>query len=167
MSKQIIIHTLETLHAHCDEIGDCWEWKRSLNNAKMPQTRHAGKVMSARKLAYTLAGNVVKDGYVVVPTCKNIRCINPECSRQVLQTKFMEQQNNGRVKSLATREKLSAAARKRAKLTPKDVIEIRNSDKPGRQLARERGVNLKTIWNARNDRTWQEYRSPWSGLGAR
>lgn len=167
MSKQIIYHTLESLHDICEEVGDCWEWKRSLNSAKMPQTRHAGKVMSARKLAYTLAGNVVKDGYVVIPSCKNVRCINPECSRQVQQTKFMAQKNSSRVKSLTTREKLSVSARKRAKLTPDDVVNIRNSDKPGRQLAREHGVNLKTIWNARNDRTWQEYRSPWAGLGAR
>ena len=167
MSKQIIYHTLETLHALCDEVGECWEWKRSCNTAKMPQTRHAGKVCGARKLAYTLAGNVVKDNHYVVPRCKNYRCINPECSKQIEKSKFAEQQNKGRAKSLLTCEKLSIAARKKAKLTPEAVAEIRNSDKPGRQLAREHGVNLKTIWNATNDRTWQEYRSPWSGLGAR
>ena len=167
MSKPIIYHTLETLHALCDDIGECWEWKRSLNSAKMPQTRHAGKVCGARRLAYVLAGNVVKEGFLVVPGCKNVRCINPECSKQADQAKFRRQQNSGRVKSLTTREKLSAYARKRAKLNPEDVIVIRNSDKPGRQLAREHGVNLKTIWNAKNDRTWQEYRSPWAGLGAR
>lgn len=167
MSKQIIYHTLETLHALCDEVGECWEWTLSLNGAKMPQTRHAGKVCGARRLAFTLAGNVVKDGYVVVPRCKNVRCINPECSKQMDQAKFMDQQNNGRRKTMTTRKKLSDQGRKRAKLTPELVQEIRGSDKPGRQWALETGIGLKTIWNAKNGHTWKEYGSPWSGLGAR
>jgi hypothetical protein len=167
MTKEIIHHTLETLHALCNEVGECWEWKRSTNGAKMPQTRHAGKVVGARKLAFVLAGNEVKDGFYVVPKCKNYRCINPECSKQVTPAKFMKDENKGRVKSLATCEKLSTSSRRWAKLTPDDVANIRGSDKPGRQLAQEHGVALKTIWNARNNRTWQEYRSPWSGLGAR
>ena len=168
MSKPIIHHTIETLHAHCDEVGNCWEWKRSFNNAGMPQTRHAGKVYGVRKLAYVLAGNEVKEGNVVFPSCKNQKCINPECTKQMSMNRFMTIKNLNRVKTLTTREKLSVFARSNsAKLTIEAVAEIRNSDKSGRQLARDHVVNLKTIWNAKNDRTWKEYRSPWSGLGGR
>ena len=164
---KIIYHTLETLHALCTEVGDCWEWNRSKNSQNMPQCRHGGKVHSARKLAYTLAGNKVKDGYVVVPTCRNHKCINPECSKQMTIAKFAAMRAGSMAKNLSTRKKLSTAARKNAKLTPELVQEIRNSDKPGRQWVAETGISLKTIWNAKNGHTWKEYASPWSGLGAR
>ena len=99
MSKQVIYHTLETLHALCHEVGNCWEWGKSMNSQHMPQARHGGKVCGARKLAYVLAGNVVKDGNLVIPTCKNKKCINPECSEQMTIGKFAKIRNKNRAKS--------------------------------------------------------------------
>jgi len=139
----------------------------SLNSQNMPQTRHGGKVMGARRLAYELAGNEIKPGNVVFPKCNNRKCINPSHTSQSTSSKFMSAKNKTQVRTVATRKKISDNARKNAKLTPELVNEIKNSSKSGRQWARDTGIGLKTIWNAINGRTWKEYGSPWSGLGAR
>jgi hypothetical protein len=162
-----IYHTLETIHALCVEYGDCWEWQRSLNSQKMPQTRHGGKIVSVRKLAYQLAGHKVKGKNVVFPTCNNRKCVNPAHIQQTSVAIFMREQNKLRVKSLTTKQKLSTIARKHSKLTPELVEQIRSGDKSQRQWARETGITQKTIWQAANGMTWKEYASPWSGLGQR
>lgn len=167
MGTQIIYHTLETLHALCNEVGECWEWTKSINSAKLPQTRHAGKITNVRRLAYELNGGKIKSGYVVTPRCCNYKCINPACSRQLPLSEFISIKSKNRPKSITTRKKLSEAGKKRAKLSFDLLDEIKKSDKSGRQWAKEVGVSQKTIWSALNNKTWQEYGSPWSGLGAR
>lgn len=167
MKKPLISHTLESLHALCDEVGDCWEWTRSLSNGNQPQTRHEGKTVAVRKLAYLLAGGKCRPGFVLTPGCGNCRCINPACTRLRDKARYAAEQGKGRVLGLVARQKISALKRTGAKLTPELVAEIRTGEKSGRQWARETGISLKTIWNAKQGNTWQDYRSPFATLGAR
>lgn len=165
--KKPICHTIESLRALCEEVGNCWEWTRPPNSCGLPQIRHDGKVCGARKLAYVLAGGAVKAGMVLVPGCQNPKCINPACTKQMTKTNCGYVSAKSQVAGLVKRKKISDIKRKAAKLNMELVEEIRSGDKPSRQWARETGISLKTILNARHGRTWQDYHSPFAGLGAR
>ncbi len=67
--------------------GECWEWRGQISNAGygrlMLKTGDTNKMHSAHRASYELfIGPIDKDG-IIVQSCKNRLCVNPEHLQQV------------------------------------------------------------------------------------
>lgn len=165
--RKFITHTLATLLARCEEVGDCMEWQGGYTGNGHPSVRHNKQNVLARRLAYTLAGNVIKAKHVLANTCNNPRCIDPEHVVQRTEKQHMiHMGKQGRQSDHLRSAKIAATKRasSQAKLTEEQVREIRASSKTQRQLAAEYGINPTRINGIRQGRMWKDFSNPFAGL---
>jgi len=168
--RKVILHTLDSLHAKCVEVGDCWEWQGAYTLNGHPTGRHDGKPVLMRRLAYTLAGNTIKPKHIVAASCGNARCINPACTVQRTERQHMLLMGKaGRQSDHLRSAKIAAIKRAQyAKLTLEQVRAIRASTDSGKVEAQRYGVNPSKISAIRAYRCWREFEAnPFAGLGAR
>lgn len=115
------------------------------------QRRHAGKLRLVHRLAFCAANNLdieEIDGKLVLHSCDNPRCINPDHLRLG--------SNADNMRDMSIRSRAGGK-----KLTPDQVLEIRARCKPGRRggiqtesshsymaLARAYGVDVSTVRSA-------------------
>lgn len=167
----MIVHSIETLHARCDEVGDCWEWTGCYSKTGHPCTRHDGKMVLVRRLMAQLAGKPITPSIKVIPCCENGRCINPD--HIVVRTHRQVMKRQGAMGKLSEPSRLAKiAATKRAgpqaKLTWEKVQAIRARETTHSEEARLHGVSIGVISAIRRHLRWKEYEgNPWAGLGAR
>jgi hypothetical protein len=168
MRKRGNPHTLESIHARCEEVGDCWEWQGALSNGR-PQLRSADqKVVSVRAyIAHTLQGQPARDDRYVTFKCGNPQCVNPDhfatVTRATLQK--MTAERTGYAAHPARRAKLSKAATARVgKVTPEQVANIRAMDGTMRGISRETGISFDVVRKIRNGVTYRQVGNPWAGL---
>jgi hypothetical protein len=74
--RHITVHTIESLLARTEEVGDCLEWQGYTQNLS-PQVSHNNKMRTVRQLIAELQGFEIK-GMMFVAKCGNPRCVNPE-----------------------------------------------------------------------------------------
>lgn len=169
--RPMIAHTLESLHAHCEEIGDCWEWQRTATFGRYPNTRHKGKTVAVRRLVLELSGIALKPKSHVITTCGCDLCINPEHLQQVTQHISMKRAGaKGRLSDPVRSAKIAATKRASpiAKLDMETVRQIRASSETTVALAARYGVSQSKISAIQHHRAWREFRNnPFAGLGAR
>lgn len=170
-TKPMIAHTLGSLHALCEDIGDCWEWQRSATFGRHPNTRHQGKTVIVRRLVMELSGIDLKPKSHVIPTCDNYRCINPAHLQQVTQHISMKRAGAKGLLSDPVRSAKIAATKRAspiAKLTMEQAREIRSSSETTVLLAARYGVSQGRISQIRHHLAWREFSgNPFAGLGAR
>jgi hypothetical protein len=65
---------LKTIRDRCEEDGDCWIWKQSVNSAGYPQARRGQLV---RRIALGLSGKPPRPRMVCVASCRERLCCNP------------------------------------------------------------------------------------------
>lgn len=161
------IYTLETLLARTDEVGDCLEWASSYTNNGHPTTRQDGVQWLVRRLVLTLQGIDIKPGHVVVTTCKNLRCINPEHLVQRTERQHMLAMGEaGKLSDHRRSAKIAATKRAghQAKLTESQVREIRASTDTLRELSATYGISVSRACGIRLGRMWRDFSSPFAGL---
>ena len=168
--RKVILHTMDSLHANCVEVGDCWEWQGAYTLNGHPTGRHDGKPVLMRRLAYVLAGNTIKPKHIVAASCGNARCINPACTVQRSQRQHLiKMGKEGRQSDHLRNAKLAATKRaKYAKLTIEQVRAIRAANTSNLEEAIRYGVHPRNISRIRRYVCWKEYgQNPFAGLGAR
>jgi hypothetical protein len=69
---------LEKLLAKTSKVGGCFEWQGSKTKNGYVLTYHKGKSVHAHRLVFTLAKGPIPTGLVVMHSCDNRACINPE-----------------------------------------------------------------------------------------
>lgn len=168
MRGVIIRQTLESIHAKCTEVGDCWEWSGS--KRWHPSVRHGGKVVLVRRLVVELTGRTIQATQKAVATCDNKSCCNPahvaiQSHRQVMRS----QGALGKLSDPARIAKIAATKRaKYAKITMDDARAIRASDETCRQAGERYGISLGKVASIRQYRCWRELAgNPFLGLGAK
>lgn len=165
--RAFVVHTIETLLARCEEVGDCLEWQGGYTGNGHPAVRHNKQNVLARRLAYTLAGHVIKPGHILAMKCNNPRCIDPAHVMQRTEKQHMAHMGRqGRQSDHLRSAKIAATKRAsgQAKLTEQQVREIRASQKTNRQLAAEYGINPSRINGIRLGRMWKDFSNPFAGL---
>ena len=164
---------VEHVKERCHEDGDCWIWRLACSSNGTPKitiSENAGRKQYAvrRLLASEMGLNI--EGKFVTNKCGNPRCVFPD-HILVLTRSAMDKlvaKRTGHPYKLERRKKISDVRRKQsAKLTPEMVAEIRASDKTLRELGAEYGVAAGTVGAIKRYEKWQEYSSPFNGLGAR
>lgn len=158
--------SLEAIRAHCDEVGDCWEWRGALDGTA-PVMRPAGsrKLVPVRRVVLQLSGKTV-EGRLACAKCLNDRCVAPAhavgLSRQQLQQRTAKVTQYGR--SLARSAKLSQARRQRSHLSEESVAKMRASGLSTRAAAAAFGCGQSAAADIMAGRSWRDYSSPFAGL---
>lgn len=160
------IQTEEQLMARCrlDELTGCWLWQGAMQGAqsrvyvKLPGKR--GKVMNGGRAALVIRARAEPtarvEGYRYV--CHDQQCVNPD------HCKWMTRKQIGALIAKSGVHKGNPAyrlsntrnARKRAKLTPEMVAEIRASHENNCELGRRLGVAHTTISAVRLGKHWKD-----------
>lgn len=127
----------------------CWECvshpKDKDGYCKVQRNR---KTLKVHRYVYEKEKGTIPDGYVVMHTCDNPTCINPD--HLVTGTHNDNQQDKVRKNRQATGAKNGAAI-----LTAAQVEAIRCSDLSCRQLSKIYGVHFSTISLIKQNKTWQ------------
>lgn len=164
-----INHDLNTLHgirARCDDEGDCWIWRDGTTRQGYPIFKPYGcKCTLVRRAVFVLAGGQLKPRQPVVSSCGDRRCVNPEhLSTSTLSKIAKSAAKRGAWGGQTRRAAISAAQRKRSKITVEIAAEVLGSTDASRVLAARFGVSKELICRIRSGRAWRDYSSPFSGL---
>lgn len=146
-------HTVETFWARVGRGGvdDCWEWTGCVNNTGYGTVSWHGQHYTAHRVAAYLSGMVQSpsrpahstDKEHVLHKCDNRKCCNPA---HFFTGSYSDNQRDAYQKNRRARPK--GAAHVNAKLTTKQVMEIRKRYAAGEYqapLAKEYGVSQRTI----------------------
>ena len=163
LTKTLVDDTLKLMHLmeRMTEDGDCYLWTGSTNAAGHPKLHD----QPTRRVIWRLVHGEIPEGKMITTTCSQSTCLCPEhlalttkseISRKVAQRHdFILRKSAANAKS--ARDKLG-------KITMEMAREIRESERTGRDLARELGVSTSLISCVRTFKSWKEHSSPWAGL---
>ena len=65
-------------HPRVDVGPECWEWKGARNQYGYGIIRHEGRVLRAHRWAWSLVNGPIPEGLVVMHSCDNRGCVNPD-----------------------------------------------------------------------------------------
>lgn len=134
-------------HVALGKSEDCWEWTGFTKWNGYGEVCIHYKKYTAHRIAWVIAKGGIPDGMVVCHTCDNRKCVNP--NHLFLGTQadnLADMRSKGRYRPPNRR---TGVDHPMAKLTNKDVLEIRDKYKPfqvtSRMLAEEYGVSITQI----------------------
>lgn len=152
--------TVESIHAQCEEVGDCLEWQGRTQNGS-PQVyvgrpNGCSKYRTARRvLMELLKGEPIPAEMRCVATCGNGRCMSHLALRTYTQIGKSAAKKGASPSAKAARTR---GARKRAstKLSMEKAREIRASELSSAELALLHDVNRTLIYAIRRGEVWRE-----------
>ena len=122
-----------------------------------------GQRYDVRRTLYRIrTGKTLGTRDTVRAKCEHETCMAPAC-----QVVHKAKGSTGPKHSVSTKAKLAASKRARSKYGPALVAQVKASTKSYRQISLETGMNLSTVGAIKAGRLWQDYSSPWAGMGAR
>lgn len=132
-----------------DAPNGCWEWTGSCSSQGYGTFWDGGRVRGTHRVSYEFANGPIAEGLDVLHTCDNPPCVNPDHLWLGTDT------DNARDRKEKGRNGvLQGEARPTAKLTEKDVLDIRASRASNRNLAERFDVHISTIWRIRQRKDW-------------
>lgn len=160
--QQLLAH----IQSRTEEIGDCWEWQGALQAvSRVPVMRHKGKNACVRRwVAIALGHNI--EGKVVTHNCGNHLCVNPEHLQVMTKSALQKRTNKTQVHHMTVprRQRVAAARRASAKLTPEQVQAIRDDPRYQTVIAQEYGISQSTVSEIKRGETWRDYTNPFIQL---
>lgn len=139
----------ERLAAHTVvQANGCWHWNGATNNKGYGQITVAGKRASTHRVAFEVSVRKLNDGEQVLHRCDNPLCINP--AHLFVGTPAINSMDKIAKGRHAHGERIATA-----KLTAKQVLEIRRSRALQSQLAATYGVTQSAISRVRNGARWK------------
>lgn len=140
-----------------DPVAGCWNWKGVLSETGYATTRYNGRYVGAHRAYYAHYVEPIPPHRVVMHTCDNPACVNPEHLRLGTQGENIADRNaKGRGKGWVY-DQGPGSERANAKLDEAKVIEIRARAAAGemfKDLAAEFGVSGTTISVVVNRKAW-------------
>lgn len=131
----------------------CWEWKGSRRGPGYGRISVCGKVVPTHRLAYETWVGPIPEGHLVRHKCDNPPCINPS------HLETGTHRDNARDRETRTRSS-AGSGNPRAKLTEKDVLDIREEYAKGvltqQMLAEVYGVKAHAVYKAIHGLSWKE-----------
>jgi hypothetical protein len=143
----------------CISDNECWIWQGS-NNGTYP-TYHvlgANKTVYAHRLSYEMFNGEIESGNVVMHTCDNPLCVNPEHLTQGTQMQNMHDMNRkGRAWRPGMKQPLTGATNPAAKINQETVNAIRQEQGVSvRQLAKKYGLGASQIHRILKGHSWTQ-----------
>lgn len=165
--KPIKQHTLETVLARADEVGNCLEWSGAFNG-KSPLLKIGRKPVQVRRFVREQLGKPIPEGHFATVSCGNHRCIKPEHIMHMPAGAFMakisaEVDHQNPIRTAKIRR-----ARCHARLfTEEQAMQIRLDPRPSREVAQQYGCSHDLVNKIRAGRSYKPLHagaSPFSGL---
>ena len=129
--------------------GVCWVWTGSVSNKGRPRLKYKCKTTTAHRASYIAFKGKIKDGLYVLHTCDNPMCVNPDhLYAGTHQDNMNDRTNRGRG--------IKGERHHKAKLTEKEVISIRNSDRTATSMAHEYDIAISTVCRIRRNEIWRD-----------
>jgi hypothetical protein len=135
---------------------ECWEWIGCLSRNGYPTVSIKTKTITLSRFCYEIFKGIIPDGLQVLHTCDNPPCVNPDHLFLGTQSDNIQDMHD---KNRHPRSK---------KLHPGQVVLIRQRVFDGQSkssLARQYGVNPKTIREVCYGDSWQDVGGPISEPG--
>ncbi|QZE51091.1 HNH homing endonuclease [Klebsiella phage vB_KpnP-VAC1] len=129
---------------------DCILHTGAVSNAGYGLKSLNGKLMGAHQAAYIRAKGTIPKGMVVMHSCDNPLCVNPEHLSVGTQ-----KENRADCVAKGRHNAPKGESHYGAKLTAEIVHEIRASSLTTTELAEVYGISRRTISDARNGKTWR------------
>jgi hypothetical protein len=138
----------------CGPSHACWPWKKYRNPKGYGVASRKGKPQNASRVAYRLTYGEIPDNSLVLHSCDNPVCCNPDHLRLGTHQENMEDRNQkGR------QSRLPGEQNPMHKLTTQDVLTIRTvhdtQTLSKSSLARQYNVSLRCIREILKGRTWK------------
>jgi hypothetical protein len=156
--------TLEAIRSCCDEVGDCWLWRKGMNAAGYPLARFGGRSWVIRRFVYLelLGKKLLSAHHRVATRCGDTRCVSPECLMQRTVSAITQKSytKRDRQREHFTRR---AAAHRLAKLTLAQAREIRARCAAGETrtaVARDYGMSQSMVSRIALGDSWKEPAAP-------
>lgn len=154
MSSPPGIITTEDIRQRCyvDAAG-CWHWRMACNSQGTPQAWFParGITTSVTSIAHSLSkGCEIPQGKLWRPSCGEPGCVNPEHQRYTTRSRVMRGE-----KSVVHIAKITLARRKRSKLSPQAVDDIRATTDALVIAAARHGVTRSTVSRIRRGTAWR------------
>ena len=139
--------------AKVDKSGDCWEWTAGKDVGGYGSFYLSGSSIKAHRIAYTITVGDIPDGMCVLHTCDNPPCVQPD---HLFIGTYMDNYHDMKAKGRVYKGyRQHGESHTHAKLTEKDVIEIRASSDPQRAMARRFGVSDMAISKIKLRKSWK------------
>jgi hypothetical protein len=144
-------------HYDVDAASGCWEWNRGKSPIGYGNTRYNGRGCSAHRAYYAHYVGPIPAGSVVMHSCDNPSCVNPEHLVLGLpRDNSQDMQAKGRSAGFVGKQ--TGEAHHRAKLTADDVREIRRRMAAGESrasVARAFDTSPANVWGIVIRRYWK------------
>lgn len=138
-----------------EKTDGCWLWCGTIRSNGYGSIQEAGKgskSLSVHRVSYMLHKGSISDGLVVMHSCDNKRCVNPD---HLSVGTHGDNARDAIAKGLYQKVQPVGEANGKSKLTVKDVEFIRsNPDRSLVQLAKDLGVSPNCVRAVRIGRTW-------------
>jgi hypothetical protein len=131
----------------------CWPWRGAKTRGGYGTFFCAGRPILAHRYAYLLAAGSIPERYQVLHACDRPECQNPAHLSAGTNAQNMADRN-------ARARQARGERNCRAKLTAKDVHEIRQSRDSNAALARKFAVSHSTIAKIRTHKAWRLLDAP-------
>ena len=132
-----------------DKQDECWIWIAAINMFGYGHFAIERKIYKAHRVAYMIKHGDIPDGMYILHSCDNPACVNPEHLRVGTQKdNIMDRTIRGR------HNPTSGTKNAWAKLTEKDVLQIRGSNLSALELSELYGISRSNIYNILGRRTW-------------
>lgn len=137
-----------------DKTEKCWVWIGNTSRNGYGSIQSGGKgspTLSAHRLSYEMHKGQIPDGLVVMHSCDNPSCVNPDhLSVGTFKENTHDMIAKGRKRTVAPK----GTSNGKAKLNDDLVRYIRQSDKNAASIARELRLSENCIRGVRTGRTW-------------
>lgn len=144
------------IYGHCHEVGECYEWAGRFSSNGHPRAMHEGREWLIRRLLLELVnGEPVPGRLNASMSCRNSRCVRVEhISLRTTKQIAVLAAKEGAFSTVQRKLAMARGARKRAKLSEAQALEIRSSLEPGPALAKRFGVNRSLVQRIRRRQAW-------------
>jgi HNH endonuclease len=127
----------------------CWEWTSYSDGGGYGNISRNGKTQKAHRVSYEAFKGPIPPGLVVRHTCDNPCCVNPD--HLILGT----QKDNMADRDSRGRRDVKGEQVGTAKLTEKEVLEIRASSESLSKLAAKYNVDKSNVYQIKAGKSWK------------
>jgi len=167
MGRPKVIHTLETILARTDEVGNCMEWQGIMHNGT-PQIRIDRKLLSVRRVIREMQGKPAADDVFLATSCGNPKCVHPDHIMARTKTQHMQSmgklvQHNHPVR-IAKLQKSKAAERK---IDASGLALVLTDPRRAQDVADELSVSKSLVTRIRRGECYRQVNAtanPFAGL---
>jgi len=146
MKKKLSLHERLTEKTEVDAETECWNWIGCLTESGYGQIHCLGKTHRAHRVSYMVHLGPIPEGAVILHSCDNRRCINPDHLTAGTQSDNMRDAlKKGRLKVPPARK---GQEHPNSFVTDRDVVRLRKEYQKGRKLSsihKEVGLALSTV----------------------